>query len=70
MMRITEKGDNSVMDLENLTKVKQVIFTLDTIYDLIIMNLAQAVLDIFCSQPYIEKNGKGRFLSSWILKIL
>ena len=28
-----EKGDNSVMDLETLTKNKQVIYTLDTIYD-------------------------------------
>ena len=49
----TEKGDNSVMDLENLSKVDQVIYTLDIIYDSNIMTQAQAVLEIFCSQTYI-----------------
>ena len=41
------------MDLENFTKVNQVIYTLDTIYDPNMMTLAQAILKIFCSQPYI-----------------
>ena len=41
------------MDLENLPKVNQVIYTLDTIYDLNIMTLTQAVLEIFCSQADI-----------------
>ena len=36
-----------------LPKVNQVIYTLDTIYDLNIMTLAQAVLEIFCSQTSI-----------------
>ena len=52
-MRITEKGDNSVIDVENFTKINQVIYTLDTSYDPNIMTLAQAVLEIFCSQAYI-----------------
>ena len=33
-----------------LSNINQVIYTLDTIYDLNIMTLAQAVLEIFCSQ--------------------
>ena len=49
-MRKTEKGANSVVDFENITKV---IYTLDTIYDPNIMFLAQAVLEIFCSQASI-----------------
>ena len=36
-----------------LPKVDQVIYTLDTIYDSNIMTLAQAVLEIFCSQASI-----------------
>ena len=36
-----------------LPKVNQVIYTLDKIYDPNIMTLAQAVLEIFCSQAYI-----------------
>ena len=48
-----EKGDNSVMDLQFLQKVNQGIYTLDTIYDPNIMTLAQAVLEIFCSQASI-----------------
>ena len=53
MMSKTENGDNSVMDLVILPKVNQVIFTLDTICDPIIMTLAQAVLEIFRSQASI-----------------
>ena len=48
-----EKGNNSVMNLENFTKVNQVIYTLDTICDPNIMTLAQVVLEIFCSQSSI-----------------
>ena len=51
-----EKGDNFVMDLENFTKVNQVIYTLDTICDPNIITLAQAVLEIFCSQASIGSN--------------
>ena len=53
MMSKTEKGDNSVMDFGNFTKVDQVIFTLDTICDPNIKTLAQAVLEKFCSQASI-----------------
>ena len=53
IMSKMEKGNNSVMDLQNFTKVNQVIYTLDTIYAPNIMTLAQAVLEIFCSQAYI-----------------
>ena len=53
MMRKKEKGDNVVMDLENFTKVNQVIYTLNTICDPNIMTLAQAVLKIFCSHASI-----------------
>ena len=46
-----------------LPKVNQVIYILDTIYDPNIMTLAQAVLEIFCSQAsiclYLEKTEKG-----------
>ena len=52
-MRKTEKVDNSVMDLGYFPKSKKVIYTLDTIYDPNILTLAQAVLEIFCSQAYI-----------------
>ena len=52
-MRKTEKGDNSVMGFENLPKVNHVIYTLDTICDPNIMTLAEAVLEIFCSQASI-----------------
>ena len=48
-----EKGDNSVMDLENFTKIDQVNYTLDTICDPNITTLAQAALEIFCSQASI-----------------
>ena len=54
MMRNKEKGANLVMALkEILLKFNQVIYTLDTIKDLNIMTLAQAILEIFCSQAYI-----------------
>ena len=36
-----------------LPKINQVVYTLDTIYDSNIMTLAQAVLEIFCSQASI-----------------
>ena len=52
-MRKTEKGDNSVMDLDNLAKVNQVIYTLHTICDPNIMTLVVAVLKMFCSQASI-----------------
>ena len=41
------------MDLQNFTKVNQVIYTLDTIYDSNIITQAQAVFDIFCSQASV-----------------
>ena len=53
ILRKTEKGDNSVMDLEKLPKVNQVIYTLLTILDPNITTLAQAVLEIFFSQGSI-----------------
>ena len=46
----SEKGDNLAKYLHNVAKVNQVIYTLDTIYEPNIMILAQAVLEIFCSQ--------------------
>ena len=52
-MRKTEKGDNSLIDFENLSKVNQVFYTLDTISDPNILTLAEAVLEIFCSQASI-----------------
>ena len=36
-----------------LPKVNRIIYTLDTIYDPNIMTLAQAVLEVFCSQASI-----------------
>ena len=62
-MRKIEKGDNSVIDYSILPKNNQVIFTLDTICDSIIVTLAQAVLEIFSSQASMgnnEKKVKGR----------
>ena len=53
MISKTEKGDNSVMDLQNLPKVNQVIYTVDTISDSNIMTLAQEVCEIFCSHASI-----------------
>ena len=54
MMSKMEKGDNSVMNFGNFTrKVNQVIYTLDTICGPNIKTLAQAVLEIFCSQASI-----------------
>ena len=53
MMRKKEKGVNSVMALQNFTKINQVIYSLDTIYDSNIMILAQVFLEIFCSQASI-----------------
>ena len=50
-MRKTEKGDNSVMGI--LPKLNKVIYILDTIYDPNFITLAQAVLEIFCSQASI-----------------
>ena len=52
-MRKKEKGANSVMALQNFTKFNQVIYSFDTIYDSNTMTLAQAVLEIFCSQASI-----------------
>ena len=40
ILRKNEKGDNSVMDLQNFTKVNQVIYTLDTICDSNTMTLS------------------------------
>ena len=64
MKKKTEKGDNSIVDLEHFSKkINQVIYTLDTICDPNIMTLAEAVLEVFCSQTlfgYNEKTGKGR----------
>ena len=48
MMSKTEKGDNSVMNFGNFTKINQVIYTLDTICDPNIKTLVQAFLEIFC----------------------
>ena len=45
--------------LEILPKVNQVIYTLDTIYDPNFMTLAQAVLEIVCSQASMRKTEKG-----------
>ena len=62
IMRKTEKGNNSVTDFENFTKINQVIYTLDTIYEPNFMTLAQAVLEIFFHKltlAYNEKNRKG-----------
>ena len=52
-MAKSEKGDNPVKYLENFAKVNQVIYTLDVICEPNIMTLAQAVLEIFCSQGSI-----------------
>ena len=52
-MEKMEKGDNSVMDLENCIKSRQVIYILDTIYDPNIITIAKAVIEIFCSQASI-----------------
>ena len=67
-MSKTEKGDNSVMDLQNLPKVDQVIYTLDTIYDPNIMTLASTVLEIFCSQAsiWLRAKQKRETIQSWI----
>ena len=56
-----------------MPKVDQVIYTLDTIYDSNIMNLAQAVLEIFCSQAstgLLWVKRKREIIQSWILEIL
>ena len=53
MISKMEKGDNSVMAFGNFTKVDQAIYALDTICDTNIKTLAQAVLEIFCSQASI-----------------
>ena len=52
------------MDLKNLPKVNQIIYTLDTICDPNSMILAQGVLEIFCSQAsyigmLLEKMERG-----------
>ena len=64
-MSKTEKGDtgNSVMDcnIGILPKVDQVIYTLDTICDPNIKTLAQAVLEIFCSQASIGLQCNEKF---------
>ena len=52
-MRKTEKGDYSVMDLENFTKYYQVINSLDTIYDLLRYFVHKLTL------AYNEKMEKG-----------
>ena len=46
----SEKGDNSGKYLKNFAKVNQVMYMLDTNCEPNIMILAQAVLEIFCSQ--------------------
>ena len=46
-MPMLEKRDNSVKYLQNLPKVNQVIYTLDTIYALNIMIRAQGFLRYF-----------------------
>ena len=48
-----EKGGNSVNIYRILPKVNQIIYTLDTISEPNIMILAQAVLQIFCSEGSI-----------------
>ena len=54
--RKSAKGDNSAKYSQNFTKVNQVIYTLDTILVSYITILAQAVLQIFCSQgPLLVK---------------
>ena len=45
-----EKGDNSAKNSQNFAKSNQIIYTLDTICLPNIKILAQAVLQIFCSQ--------------------
>ena len=72
-MRKTEKGDNSVIDLQNFTKVNQVIYTLDTICDPNILTLAQALLEIFCSQAslgYDEKRKRKREIIESLIYII
>ena len=64
-MSKTEKEDtgNSVMDcnIGISPKVDQVIYTLDTICDPNIKTLAQAVLEIFCSQASIGLQCNEKF---------
>ena len=48
------KMSHEIWILRILPKVNQVIYTLDTIYDPNFMTLAQAVLEIFCSQASID----------------
>ena len=54
-MSTAEKGDKIIQSwiYKILPKVNQVTYTLDTINDSNIMTLAQAVLEIFCSQASI-----------------
>ena len=52
-MRKMEKGDTSVMDLQNFTKSESGHLYLRHNLDPNIMTLAQAVLGIFCSQASI-----------------
>ena len=59
-MRKSEKGTNSVKFYRILPKVSQVIYTLDTICEPNIMNLAQTVLEIFCSQGSIGLQWEGK----------
>ena len=53
MISKTDKGDNSVMYFGNFTKSQSGHRHLDTICDPNIKTLAQAVLEILCSQASI-----------------
>ena len=55
-----EKGDKSAKSLQTFPNVNQVISTLDSICDPNIMILAQAVLEILCSQGSIGLQWKSR----------
>ena len=53
IIRITEREVIQSWSKRILPNVNQVNYTLDTIYNLNTMALAQAVFEIFCSQAYI-----------------
>ena len=59
-MTKSEKGDNQSNIERILPKVNQVIYTLDTFCEPNIMTLAQAVLEIFCSQGSIGLQRESR----------
>ena len=52
-----------------LPKVNQVVYTLDTIYDLNIMSLAQAVLEIYYSKKVLHHLIFTTFLSNVLYKL-